>query len=114
MFNLNFINTIFNWVNLISFIRLSEGIFIIYGKYTPILVKGKLEGGKLQSWRNIRFIGCVILSVGFYAFTFSKNLHLEVNVELSINIIGLILIFTGETINIVNNIRKIGKWSSTV
>lgn len=111
---MNFINIIFNWVNLISFIILAEGIFIVIGKYTPIFAKKKLEGKMLQSWRNTRFFACVISAIGFYSFTFSKNLHLDVKIKLLINLIGFALIFIGVIIKIINNIKKIGKWSSSM
>lgn len=111
---MKFINNIFNWSNLISFIILTEGILIVIGKYTPIFAKNNLEGKMLQSWRNTRFFACVISAIGFYSFTFSKNLHLDVDIELLINLIGLALIFTGIIIKIINNIKKIGKWSSSV
>lgn len=111
---MTFINTIFSWINLISLIILFKGILIIYGKYTPIYIKKKLEGKKLQSWRNMRFFSCIISSVGFYSFTFSNNFHLNIKIELLINIIGLLFIFMGLIISIINNIKKIGKWSSSI
>ena len=111
---MSFINNIFSWINPISFIILSKGIFVFYGKYTPIHAQKKLEGKLLQSWRNIRLFSCIISSVGFYSFTFSKNFHLDVKIKLLINIIGLVLIVIGETISIINNIKKIGKWSSSI
>lgn len=111
---MTFINSIFSWINLAGLIILFEGIFIIYGKHTPIYAKKKLEGKKLQSWRNMRFFSCIISSVGFYCFTFSNNFHLNVKIELLINLIGLFLIFMGAIISIINNIKKIGKWSSSI
>lgn len=97
---------IFSWVNLFIFIILFEGIFTIYEKCTPIYAKNKLEGKVLKSWRNIRFFASVIISIGFYCFTFSKNLDLNINIKLLINIIGLVLISIGEIIKIVNSIKK--------
>ena len=111
---MSFISNIFSWINLISFIILYEGILIINGKYTPMHAKKKLEGKDLKSWCNIRFYACVIMAIGFYAFTFSENMNLDVRIGLIINIIGLILIATGQIIIIRNNIKKIGKWSSTI
>lgn len=111
---MTFINSIFSWINLVGLIILFEGIFIISGKYTPIYAKKKLEGEKLQSWRNMRFFSCMISSLGFYSFTFSNNFSLNVNIELLINIIGLFFIFMGANIAIINNIKKIGKWSSSI
>lgn len=111
---MNFINIIFNWGNLISFIILAEGILIVIGKYTPIFAKKKLEGKMLRLWRNTRFFACIISAIGFYSFTFSKNLHLDIRIELLINLIGLALIFIGGIIKIINNIKNIGKWSSSI
>ncbi|WP_308779697.1 hypothetical protein [uncultured Clostridium sp.] len=111
---MNFISMILSWINLISFIILAQGIRIISGKYTPIFVKEKLEGTMLQSWRKIRFIACVLEAIGFYSFTLSENLNLDVKIKLIISIAGLILMFIGGIITIRNNIKKIGRWSSSI
>ena len=111
---MDFISRILSWINIVSFIILLEGVLIISEKYTPIFAKEKLEGETLKSWRNIRFLACIILSIAFYSFTLSRNLNLNINIKLGINIIGLILILIGEIITIRNNIKKIGKWSSSI
>ena len=111
---MNFINMILSWINLISFIILAEGILIFSEKYTPVFAKKKLEGKKLKSWRNIRLLSCIILAIASYSFTLSRNLNVDVNIKLGINVIGLILFIIGEVIRIRNNIKKIGKWSSSI
>ena len=106
-----FLKSISNWFNLLSIILLFQGISILSGKLTPIFAKKKLEGKTLESWRKIHFFGYVISAIGFYCFTISKNLHLD---EVIINSSGVILIFIGTIIKIVNNKKKIGKWSSSM
>jgi di/tricarboxylate transporter len=111
---MNFIKSIFSWINIMGLICLIESILIITEKYTPIHVKEKLEGKELKTWRNTRFFAYIILAIGCYSFTFSKNLHLDVLLKLAINLVGLALMCIGEIISIRNNITKIKKWSSTI
>ncbi len=112
---MNFIKSISSWFSLLSIILLIQGISILLEKHTPIFAKKKLEGSALKSWRKIHFLGDVTSAIGFYCFTLSKNLNnLGVKIQLLINIIGLILIFSGTIIKIANNQKKIGKWSSSM
>ena len=111
---MNFIRFILNWVNIFSFIILIQGIYILLGKNIPIYAKKKLEGETLESWSKIHFLGDVISAIGFYCFTLTKNLYLYDLYELTINLIGLILIPIGIIIKIINNKKNIGKWSSSM
>ena len=111
---MNFIKSIFSWINIMALVCLIESILIITGKYTPIHVKGKLEGTELKKWRNTRFIAYIILTIGWYSFTFSKKLPIDNLLELVINLVGIVLLCIGEIISIRNNITKIKKWSSTI
>jgi len=93
---------------------LIDSILLKTEKKTPKYAKEKLEGKELEVWRKTRVSAHITMALGFYAFTFTENLPLDVMIALSINIIALFLIFGGQFISIRNNIRKIGKWSSTI
>ena len=111
---MKFIESIFSWINIMGLIYLIQSILIITGKFTPIHVKGKLEETELKEWRKTRFFAYLILTIGFYSFTFSNNLPTDDLLKLIINLVGLVLVFIGEIISIRNNITKIKKWSSTI
>lgn len=111
---MTFLSSIFQWINIIGIVLLIDSILLKTEKKTPKYAKEKLEGKELDIWRKNRIFAHIAMALGFYAFTFSDNLSLSVIIALSINIIGLILIFGGQFISIRNNIRKIGKWSSTI
>lgn len=107
---MNFINMIFDWINILSLIFLIEGFLVISKRYTPIYVKDKLQGTNiLNIWRNTRFFTCMIKAIGFYCFTLSKNLLVNEYIKLIISLVGLALIFLGIFISIRNNITKLGK-----
>lgn len=112
---MNFINRIFDWINILSLIFLIEGFLVITERYTPIYVKDKLQRTNiLKLWRNTRFISCIIKAIGFYCFTLSENLLVDDYIKLIITLVGLVLIFLGIFISIRNNITKLGKWSSSI
>ena len=66
---MNFIESIFSWINIMGLVCLVESIMIINGKFIPIHVKGKLEGTELKEWHKTRFVAYIILTIGLYAFT---------------------------------------------
>jgi predicted transporter len=111
---MTFFSIIFQWINIVGIYLLIDSILLRTEKKTPKYAKERLEGIELDLWREARFFAHITMAIGFYAFTFSENLPLDVMTALIINIIGLFLIFLGQFISIRNNIRKIGKWSSTI
>ena len=111
---MTFMSSIFQWINIVGIYLLIDSILLRTEKKTPKYAKEKLEGKELDIWRTTRFYAHIFMALGFYAFTFTENLPLDVMIALSINIVALFLIFGGQFISIRNNIRKIGKWSSTI
>lgn len=111
---MTFFYDISQWINLLAIFLLIDSILLKTEKKTPKYAKMKLEGKKLEIWRKTRVFAHITMAVGFYSFTFTENLPLDVMIALSINIIALFLIFGGQFISIRNNIQKIGKWSSTI
>ena len=111
---MTFMSSILQWINIIAIFLLIDSILLKTEKKTPKYAKEKLEGKELDIWRTTRFYAHILIALGFYAFTFTGNLPLDVMIALSINITALFLISSGQFISIRNNIQKIGKWSSTI
>ena len=111
---MTFISSIFQWINILAIFLFIDSILLKTEKKTPKYAKEKLVGKELEIWRQTRVFAQIAMAFGFYAFTFTQNLPIDVMIALSINIIALFLIFGGQFISIRNNIRKIGKWSSTI
>lgn len=110
---MDFILRTSQWVNLIGLFLIADSLLILRGKRTPPRVLENLEGNELEVWRRTRFKGHMIMAAGFYSFTFSENLPLDVRIALAMNLTGLGMLLIGQLISIRNNIRKFGRWSST-
>jgi len=76
-------------------------------------VKEKIQGEKLQVWCISRIYANIISAVGFFSFSLSEILPVDVTIKLIINVVAITLFSIGPIISIRNNIKNLGYWSST-